>query len=144
MVTSSHEAAHRIFQDRPELLTPVSEDVGLPLTAKYLVELVEIGLGDTPARETWRNLMVGTYFPGRGTLIETTFLEGKEEGREEGRIEERSRAILSILEMRRIPTLASHRDRIRDCDDLDVLERWMKHAITVTDAEDLFAEDDDD
>jgi hypothetical protein len=23
MVTSTHEASHRIFQDRPELLTPV-------------------------------------------------------------------------------------------------------------------------
>ncbi|WP_338781237.1 hypothetical protein [Streptomyces sp. DG1A-41] len=36
-------------------------------TAKYWCEWLEVGLEDTPARETWRELekMVATYFPGR-------------------------------------------------------------------------------
>jgi hypothetical protein len=50
----------------------------------YYAQMLDIGLGDSPARETWRNLMVEIYFPGRGTLIEEKYLEGKAEGRAEG------------------------------------------------------------
>jgi hypothetical protein len=34
MVTSTHEASHRIFQDRPELLTPVFGLLGIPMSGK--------------------------------------------------------------------------------------------------------------
>ncbi|MFH0517339.1 hypothetical protein ACHBTE_09185 [Streptomyces sp. M41] len=34
MVTSTHEASHRIFQDHPEALAPVFETLGVPLPAK--------------------------------------------------------------------------------------------------------------
>ncbi|MFF8394521.1 hypothetical protein [Streptomyces sp. NPDC016172] len=39
--------------------------------------------------------MVATYFPGRGTLFEETYLEGKAEGNAE--------SILSVLDKRGIP-----------------------------------------
>ncbi len=50
-------------------------------TAKYWCEWLEVGLENTPVRETWRERekMVATYFPGRGTLFEETYLEGKAE-----------------------------------------------------------------
>ncbi|QES48784.1 hypothetical protein DEJ50_14105 [Streptomyces venezuelae] len=125
----------------------------------YYSELLEIGLGHTPARDTWRNLMnVGTYFPGRGTLVEETYLKGRAEGMAdgkaegkvigraeglaEGRVAERGRLVLLTLENRRIPTLAETRERITSCTDLDTLGRWLERALTVTDAEDLFREDD--
>jgi hypothetical protein len=115
-------------------------------SADYFTQLLEIGLGDTPARTIWRSLMsVGTYFPGRGTIVEESFLkgvaEGREEGREEGRAEERAQMVLRVLEKRQIPTLARTRDRITACPDAGVLDRWLDRAFTVTDAEDLFAED---
>lgn len=40
MVTSSHEAAHRIFQDRPELLTPVFRILGVPFPEPAAVEVL--------------------------------------------------------------------------------------------------------
>ena len=120
-------------------------------SADYFFELLEIGLGNTPARENWRNLMaVGTYFPGRGTLKEETYLkakaegmaEGKAEGKAEAQAEERARSIISVLEARQIPTLADQRQRITECTDLDILDLWLRRAITATEAEDLFAEDE--
>jgi hypothetical protein len=111
-------------------------------SAEYFTELLEIGLGDTPARTIWRSLMsVGTFFPGRGTIVEESYLKGVEEGREEGRAEERSQMVLRVLEKRQIPTLASTRERITACADAAVLTRWLDRAFTVTDAEDLFSQD---
>src|SRR5262249_48370996 len=55
---------------------------------RYYTELLEIGLGDTPARATWKELtMVGTFFPGRGTLVEKAFLEGEAKGEVKGKAE---------------------------------------------------------
>ncbi|MCC3770230.1 hypothetical protein [Streptomyces sp. UNOC14_S4] len=40
MVTSNHEASHRIFQERPELLAPVFRILGVPLPAEASVEVL--------------------------------------------------------------------------------------------------------
>ncbi|WP_437057163.1 hypothetical protein [Streptomyces sp. enrichment culture] len=40
MVTSTHEASHRIFQDHPEVLAPIFEALGLPPPAKAVIEPV--------------------------------------------------------------------------------------------------------
>jgi hypothetical protein len=83
-------------------------------SAEYFTELLEIGLGDSPARTIWRTLLSrGTFFPGRGTIVEESYLKGVEEGREEGReegleagrVEARAQMILRVLEKRQIPTL---------------------------------------
>lgn len=104
-------------------------------TAKYWCEWLEVGLEDTPARETWRELekMVATYFPGRGTLFEETYLEGKAEGKAE--------SILSVLEKRGIPVPENTRDRIISCTDLDTLTLWFDRSLTATTVEDLFTEE---
>ncbi|MFF9604434.1 hypothetical protein ACF1GY_19455 [Streptomyces sp. NPDC014684] len=56
MVTSTHEASHRIFQDRPELLAPVFDLLGVPMSAKASVSVLSADvlnrrLDRTP---TWR------------------------------------------------------------------------------------------
>ncbi|MGW5679491.1 hypothetical protein ACWEV4_31190 [Streptomyces sp. NPDC003860] len=52
--------------------------------------------------------------------------------------EERSRAILSVLEKRGMPIADDHRDRIARCTNLDTLSTWLDLALTVTSAEELF------
>ncbi|MFJ4079566.1 hypothetical protein ACIP2Z_11465 [Streptomyces iakyrus] len=103
-------------------------------TAKYWCEWLEVGLENTPVRETWRELekMVATYFPGRGTLFEETYLEGKAEGKAE--------SILSVLDKRGIPVPEATRDRITSCTDLDTLTLWFDRSLTATTAEDLFTD----
>ncbi|WP_328438990.1 hypothetical protein OHA71_21330 [Streptomyces sp. NBC_00444] len=74
-----------------------------------------------------------SYFPGRGTVRETAYREGKAEGEAKG--------ILSVLEVRGIPVSDSVRERITSCTDLDRMDAWLERSRTVGRAEDLFAED---
>ncbi|WP_320773902.1 hypothetical protein [Streptomyces sp. CRN 30] len=104
-------------------------------TARYWSEWVEIGLENTPARETWRELekMVVTYFPGRGTIFEETHLDGQAKGQAKG--------VLRILELRGLPVSDDTRERITTCADLARMDDWLDRAGTVERAEDLFDEE---
>ncbi|CAL9514836.1 hypothetical protein [Streptomyces sp. enrichment culture] len=112
-------------------------------TAKYWCEWLEVGLENTPVRDIWRELekMVATYFPGRGTLFEETYLEGKAEGKVEGKAESQVELILRVLEKRGIPITPDARERITSCTDLDTLTRWFDRSLTVATAQELFSEE---
>ncbi len=84
--------------------------------------------------------VVGSYFPGRGTLIEETFLKGKAEGKAEGEAHGRAQGVLRVLEKRGVPTLTEIRDRITNCTDLGTLDRWFDRAFTVSQADELLDE----
>ncbi|WP_282694357.1 hypothetical protein [Streptomyces sp. CC208A] len=98
----------------------------------YYSELLEIGLGDTPARNIWRHLMrhVGSFFPGRGTLVEETFLEGQAKGKAE--------AVLRFLRARGIDVPEAVAERVTAVTDPDELDRLLDRAVTATSAEELF------
>ncbi|GAA2935868.1 MULTISPECIES: hypothetical protein [Streptomyces] len=136
---------HSDSEDAPAILGMVARGMRSfdKATAKYWCEWLEVGLEDTPVQETWRELekMVGTYFPGRGTLFEQTYLEGKAEGRAEGRAEDRTALILRVLEKRGIDIPETARERITSCTDLDTLTLWFDRSLTAGTAEDLFADD---
>ncbi|MBO8194116.1 hypothetical protein ITI46_20990 [Streptomyces oryzae] len=76
----------------------------------------------------------GSYFPGRGTLVEMTFLKGKAAGI----VEERVRFILRMLEQRDLPVRASEHVRITGTDDMTALAHWMDKVLTVADVSELF------
>ncbi len=84
---------------------------------------------------------VGTYFPGRGTIVEESYLKGRSEGHWAGMAEARRQTLLRLLDKRGVPLSAAARQRIADCTDADVLDRWLDLALTITDAADLFTED---
>ncbi|MDQ1028724.1 hypothetical protein QF035_006306 [Streptomyces umbrinus] len=105
-----------------------------PETAGYFFEFLEVTLGKTSAGQKWKRIMsFVSYFPGRGTVRETAYLEG--------RAEERASMVLSVLEKRGIPVPEDTRERITSCADLDTLALWVGRSWTATAAEDLFAED---
>ncbi|WP_328358735.1 hypothetical protein OG800_21230 [Streptomyces sp. NBC_00445] len=110
-----------------------------PATAKYFFDFLEVTLGKTPAGEKWKAIMSTfvSYFPGRGTVRETAYLEGKAEGRAEGE----AKAILIVLDARGIAVPDSVRERITTCTDPDRVDAWLERSRTVERAEDLFAED---
>jgi hypothetical protein len=131
-------------------------------STRYLSEMLEIGLGDTPARAIWKEMIkVKTFFPGRGTTYETYYLaavaegeakglaegkaeglaEGEAEGLAKGKAEAEAGAVLRLLSLRKITVPDAVRERITGCTDLPTLERWFDRAIAVTTAEDLFAEE---
>ncbi|MGW6904687.1 hypothetical protein [Streptomyces sp. NPDC054940] len=106
-----------------------------PATAKYFFDFLEVTLGKTPAGEKWKAIMSTfvSYFPGRGTVRETAYLEGK--------VEDRALLILRALEKRGIAVPEDTRERITSCTDLDTLTLWFDRSLTATAAVDLFAED---
>ncbi|UUU23532.1 hypothetical protein [Streptomyces sp. DSM 40750] len=100
----------------------------------YFYEFLEVTLRGTPAGDKWEEILsFVTYFPGRGTVRETAYLEGKAEGEAKG--------LLYVLDVRGIPVPDSVRERIAQCTDLELLDRWLERSRTVTQAEDLFTED---
>jgi len=113
-------------------------------------EYTEIGLGDTPARALWRNLvaMRPSRFPGSGTIVEEYrvkgYTEGKAkgeaEGKAEGRAEGRAQDILRILDLRGVDVPEAARERITSCTDLDMLGTWFDRSLTAADTEELFAQ----
>ncbi|UNS98691.1 hypothetical protein MMF93_21185 [Streptomyces tubbatahanensis] len=84
----------------------------------------------------------GSYFPGRGTLVEETFLKGKAQGMAEGmaagQAEGQARSVLRLLEMRGIPVTETQRARLAACTDPEVLDTWLERAVRITDADQLF------
>lgn len=132
---------HGRSPDAPAILKTLAQALGSAdrEALRYYSELLDTGLGDTPARRTWRKLMKnGSYFPGRGTFVEETYLEGKAEGKAEGEAVGAARSVLRLLEMRGIPVTPSQRDRALACTDLAVLDRWLELAFRATDAEQVF------
>ncbi|MER6462347.1 hypothetical protein AB0N99_40135 [Streptomyces sp. NPDC093272] len=69
-------------------------------------------------------------FPGSGTLIEETLIEGEAKGRAED--------ILRILDLRGVAVAEADRERVLACEDLDTLGVWFDRAVTATGAEELF------
>ncbi|MFJ4965809.1 hypothetical protein ACIP6P_25760 [Streptomyces sp. NPDC088729] len=100
--------------------------------AAVFAEFTEAGLGATPAREIWRNLMGTGLSHFRGIVAETF----RDEGRVEGRVED----ILRILAVRGVAVPESARQRISACADLQVLDVWFERAVTAETADALFDE----
>lgn len=108
-------------------------------SATYYNDLLDVGLGNTLAGAKWRELMTFvTYFPGRGTVRETAYLEGKELGEATGE----AKAILRVLEVRGVGIPEDARERVSGCTDLDTLHRWLDRAVRAETVDDLFEGDD--
>lgn len=129
----------------------IGSDEGGEMDRVDWAEIVEVGLGDGPGREYWRHLMA-TYtpnFPGSKTIVEESWLEGKEEGKqegkeegkEEGKAEGKAEAILHVLGARGVEVSDSVRERITGCTDLDVLGNWLDRSLHAVHAEELFVEE---
>ncbi|MER6942394.1 hypothetical protein ABT294_00090 [Nonomuraea sp. NPDC000554] len=64
--------------------------------------------------------------------------EFAEQLRAEGRAEEAAHNVLVVLKARDIPVDDSARERIMTCNDIDLLTKWIRRAITAQSAEELF------
>ncbi len=123
----------------------VSEDDADPI-----IEFVAQGLGDSPARKLWRNLVAVDLSFYKSYIAEEIRDEGRLEGRAEGRAEGvaegraegvaqgKANAILLVLEQRGIHVPAEAHDRITGCSDLGLLDTWLTRALTATSAAEIF------
>jgi hypothetical protein len=72
------------------------------------------------------------------TWHQKVLAEGKAEGKAEGQAEGEARAILAILDARGLAVTAAERSRVLGCTDLAKLDRWVRRAVSVERAADLF------
>lgn len=73
--------------------------------------------------------------PCRAHVYFFQFFQGKAEGEASGR----ARAVLAILDARRVEVPEDARALITECSDLDQLDTWVRRAVTATSIHDLFA-----
>jgi len=55
-----------------------------------------------------------------------------------GRVESRAQDVLTVLEARALLVTEDARAHVLACTDLDVLERWLRKAVTATSVEEIF------
>ncbi len=65
---------------------------------------------------------------------------GREEVGLAGEARGEARGVLGVLEARGITVTAEQRSRILTCADTEVLDRWIRRAVSVTRADELFVE----
>ncbi|WP_421106347.1 hypothetical protein [Streptomyces sp. NEAU-S77] len=97
-----------------------------PVQGMMYAELVEAGLGNTPAREIWRDLMPVLMNFFRSQQVQHAFAEV------------RADALLRVLKARGLEVTDETRERIESCKDMDVLGTWLDRAGTVSCVKDLF------
>jgi flagellar biosynthesis/type III secretory pathway protein FliH len=76
----------------------------------------------------------------RAEVLAEGLAEGRAEGRAQGLASGEARAVLLVLETRKVELSDAARARISDCTDLDQLERWLRRAAVVDSAAELFDE----
>lgn len=110
--------------------------------AHVFAELTELGLGISPAAETWRHLMSldPSFFRSETSqrLREEGRTVGLAEGLAEGETKAVARNILRVLERRGFRVQNEVRDRIVSCTDLRILDTWLDQAVTATTVTELF------
>ncbi len=109
-----------------------------PDQATIYAELVEAGLGNTPARKIWSDLMSALLNFFRSEHAQRAFAEVRAEARAETRVEVRAESVLRVLNTRGLEVTAEVRERVRGCKDLELLDTWLDRAVTVSRAEELF------
>ncbi|WP_243982109.1 hypothetical protein [Streptomyces sp. NEAU-YJ-81] len=100
-----------------------------PVQGIIYAELVEAGLGNTPAREIWRDLMPALMNYFRSQQAQHAFAEV------------RAGDLLRFLKGRGLAVTTETRERIQLCTDLDLLDTWLDRAVTASCAEELFVGD---
>ncbi|WP_419997460.1 hypothetical protein [Streptomyces boninensis] len=103
-------------------------------TAAIFAEYVELGLGDSPSRQMWKDLMstLSYFFQSEAAQ------QVRAEGREEGRLLAKAEGVLSVLEHRGVSVPATVHERVLACTDIAQLDVWWNRAFTISDATALF------
>ncbi|MEE4597039.1 hypothetical protein V2J94_35000 [Streptomyces sp. DSM 41524] len=111
-----------------------------PEQATIYAELVEAGLGNTPARKIWSDLMSALLNFFRSEHAQRAFAEVRAETRAETQVEVRAESVLRVLNARGLEVTAETRERVGSCKDLALLDTWLDRAVTASRAEDLFVD----
>lgn len=122
----------------PEILAALSDILArspIEVAQRYAEDLFAVL--PIRARKIWEKIMTAATHEFQSGL-EYMFNSGKEEGRNEAAREITTRHIFAVLDSRGIYVSEETADRIRACDSIAVLERWLLKAATAPNTEALF------
>ncbi|AXE87294.1 hypothetical protein [Streptomyces sp. Go-475] len=137
MVTSAHEGVHRIFQQRPEVLKPVFDVLGVALPEKATVDAITPDVTETRPLERRIDTLLRISTSDGDEFLLAVEAQERRDARSPG-----PRAVGPARPGEaRHPRPRETRDRITSCTDLDTLTQWFDRSLTATTAEDLFVEE---
>lgn len=116
-----HSEVVRVLKPLASALNTVDEE-----TARIFAELTELGLGDAPAAQKWSKIMA----------VDLSFYRSRTSQRL--RAEGVARAVFAVLEERGIPVSDEVREHIEECEDRTLLEAWVRRALKVDTADQIF------
>jgi len=99
-------------------------------------DLILAALTDA-ARTALENLMRSRY-EYQSDFAKKYFSEGRAEGEAKGRAEGEAKALLAVLQARGVPVSDEARGRILACTDAAQLDAWVRKAVAVASADELF------
>jgi hypothetical protein len=111
-------------------------DVLGPDHAALYADLVLAAL-PTAARKLLEVCMTTTTHRYQSDFARRYFDQGEAKGQAKGE----ARSVLAVLSARGIDVPADVRERITSCTDLDQLETWVRRAVTIRTAQDLFTDE---
>lgn len=103
--------------------------------AMLYFDLIGISLGDA-ARAAFEDLMAQGNYEFQSDFAKKHRAAGRAEGKVAGRAED----VLTVLDARGITVSAEQKTRVVDCTDAATLDRWIRKAVTVATAEELFTD----
>ncbi|WP_394823224.1 hypothetical protein [Pendulispora albinea] len=102
-------------------------------------DLIFISLS-AAARTTFEKIMSQGNYVFQSEYFLKHLRAGREEGVEEGLAAGEAKAVIAFLEARGLPVPDETRARILTCKDISTLDRWIRKAVAVTSADELFHE----
>lgn len=66
--------------------------------------------------------------------------EGEQKGRQEARVQEAKSLLQAVLKKRGLSLKAAHKQKVRACQDVSTLERWLLQAVSAQCSDEVFAD----
>ena len=118
-------------------LASMSASEGLePERGMLYFDLVRAALGEAARKAI--DAMIPQGYKFQSDIALENFAQGEAKGKAEGKAEGEARAIVAVLEARGIILSTHERDTILSCRDLELLDRWVRRAVSVESAGELF------
>ncbi|WP_433579301.1 hypothetical protein [Nocardia brasiliensis] len=138
------ETSQRIRADgeakgRAEDIVRILEHRGIPVTDS--VRALILSCREADYLDSWfdRSLVASTMHE---VFLDTpSYADGFAKGLADGEAHGRASVIVRALELRDIQLSDADRNRILDCRDFDVLDRWFDRSLSAANAEEVFAQD---
>ena len=147
-ISREHAALLLLFQSQPTLALELLRERALAVGQAGLSAVEALGKLDAERAVIYFDLIRAALSEAARKAIDAMISQKYEfqsdfalryiaEGKAEGKAEGRASSVISVLEARGIVLTLEARARILACTDLDVLDDWVRRAVSVEHAEEL-------